>query len=83
MNDEIGIADIFSVKYNTLYNSVPFHNDDILCIRSTIDHRWQNTGCSGYGVMVADVHLKSGKVNGSEGLYSDNSIKGTKRLYVF
>ena len=39
VNGDKDIADLFSDKYNKLYNSVPFDNDDMLCIRSTIDHR--------------------------------------------
>ena len=66
VNGDKDIADIFSDKYNTLYNSVPFDNDDMLRIRSTIDHRLQNTRCSGYVITPTDVsiavdHLKSGK----------------------
>ena len=39
VNGDKDIADLFSDKYNTLYNSVPFDNDDMLRIRSTIEHR--------------------------------------------
>ena len=39
MNGDKDIADILSDKYNTLYNYVPFDNDDMLRIISTIDHR--------------------------------------------
>ena len=39
MNGDKDIADLFSDKYKTLYNFVPFDNDDMLRIRSTIDHR--------------------------------------------
>ena len=41
-----GVKDIAGIcleKYSTLYNSVPFDNDDMLCIRSTIYHIMQNT----------------------------------------
>ena len=60
----------------------------MLCIRSTIDHRLQDAGCSDYMITRADVriaaiHLKSGNVDGSEGLCSDHFINGTKILYVF
>ena len=60
----------------------------MLCIISTIDHRLENTGCSGYVITPTDVsiavdHLKSGKGDGFEGLCSDHFINGTKRLYVF
>ena len=38
MNGDKDIADIFPDKYNTQYNSVPFDNDNMLGIRSTIDY---------------------------------------------
>ena len=44
VNGDKDIVDLFSDKYNTLYNSVPLDNDDTLRIGSTIDHRLQNTG---------------------------------------
>ena len=85
VNGDKDIADLFSDKYNTLYTSFPFDNDDMLRIRSTIDHRLQNTRCSGYVitptyVRIAVDHLKSGKGDGFEGLCSDHFINGTKRL---
>ena len=88
VNGDKDIADLFSDKYNTLYNSVSFDNDDMLCIRSTIDHRLQNTRCSGYVITPTDVriavdHLKSGKEDDFERLCSDHFINGTKRLYMF
>ena len=57
----------------------------MFCIRSTIDHSLQNTSCSGYvnlsaDVRIAVVHLKSGKGDGIKGLGSDHFINGTKRL---
>ena len=86
VNGAKNIADPFSDKYNTLYNSVPFDNNDMLCIISTIDHKFQNTGCSGYVITPADVrlaiaHLKYGKDDGFEGLCSDHFINGTNLLY--
>ena len=39
VNGDKDTADLFSDKYNTLYNSVPSDNDDMLRIRATIDHR--------------------------------------------
>ena len=76
VNDDKDIADLFSDKYNTLYNSVPFDNDDMLHISS------------GYVITSTDVgiavdHLKSGKGDGFEGLCSNHFINGTKRLYMF
>ena len=88
MNGDKDIADRFSDKYNTLYNYFPFDNNDMLHIRSTIDHRLQNTRCSGYVIAPEDVriavdHFKSGKGDGFEGLCSDHVFNGTNILYVF
>ena len=60
----------------------------MLRIISTIDHRLQNTRCSGYVITPTDVriavdHLKSGKVDGFEGLCSDHFINGKKVICVF
>ena len=46
-----------------------------------------NSSCSDYIITVTDVmnaiaHLKSGKYDGSEGLFSDHFIHGTHRFYV-
>ena len=57
VNGDKDIADLFCDKYNTLYNSVPFDNYDMLRIRSTIDHRLQNTRCSGYVITPTDVRM--------------------------
>ena len=88
VNGDKDIADLFSDKYNTLYNSVPFDNYDLLCIISTIDHILQNTRCSSYMITPEDVriavdHLKSGKGDCFEGLFSDHFINGTKIFYGF
>ena len=88
VNGDKYIAYLFSDKYNTLHKSAPFDNDDMLRIRSTIDHKLQNIRCSAYVITPTDVrivvdHLKSGHGNGFEGLCSDHFINGTKRLYVF
>ena len=84
VNGDQDIADLFSDKYNTLYNSVPF--DNYYCF--VLDLLLQNTRCSGYVITPTDVsiavdHLKSAKGDGFEGLCSDHFINGTKRLYVF
>ena len=36
MNGDKDIADLFSDKDYTLYNSVPFDNDDMICNRSVL-----------------------------------------------
>ena len=86
VNGDKDIAVLFSDKYNTLYNSVTFDNDDMFCIRSTIDHSLQNIRSSGYVITPADIRIavhnfKSGKGDGFEGLCSGYFINGTKGVY--
>ena len=86
-NDNDDIANIFSDKYMELYNSVPYDTCEIKCIESSVLSRILNSSCSDYIITVADVmnaiaHLKSGKSDGSEGLFSDHFIYGTHRYYV-
>ena len=57
VNGDKDIADLLSDKYNTLYNSVPLDNDDMLHIRSTIDYRLQYTRCAGYVITPSDVRI--------------------------
>ena len=84
VNGDKVIADLFSDKYNTLYNS---GLNDMLRNRSTIDHRLKNTRCSGYVitptyVRIAVDYLKSAKGDGFEGLCSDHFINGRQRLQL-
>ena len=88
-NDNDDIANIFSDKYMELYNSVPYDTSEIKSIESSVLSRILNSSCSDYitcitvtDVMNAIAHLKSGKSDGSEGLYSDHFIHGTHRVYV-
>ena len=56
-------------------------------IESSVLSRILNSSCSDYIITVTDVmnaiaHLKSGKSDGSEGLFSDHFIHDTHRFYV-
>ncbi len=87
-SDDSGIANLFSEKYDALYNSVPYDQDEMLTIESTICSRLQNYTDNDYVLSIADVkaavhHLKAGKCDGFEGLHSDHFINGTERLFVF
>ena len=86
-NDNDDIANIFSDKYMELYNSVPYDTSEMKSIESSVLYRILNSSCSDYIITVTDVmnaiaHLKSGKSDGSEGLFSDHFIHGTHRFYV-
>ena len=82
-NDNDDIANIFSEKYMELYNSVPYDTSEMKSIESSVLSRILNSSCSDYIITVTDVmnaiaHLKSGKSDGSEGLFSVPS----HRFYV-
>ena len=56
-------------------------------IDSSVLSRILNSSCSDYFITVTDVmnaiaHLKSGKSDGSEGLFSGHLLHGTHRFYV-
>ena len=88
-NDDCeSIANIFSDKYSMLYNSVPYDTEEMKRIESEVLSRVQRCSDNNYCITVQDVmnavtHLKIGKSDGSEGLFSDYFINGTRRLYVF
>ena len=76
-DDNNDIVNIFSDKYMELYNSVSYDTSEIKSIESFVLSRIFNSSCSDYIITVTDVmnaiaHLKSGKSNGSEGLFSDH-----------
>ena len=87
-NDNDDIANILSEKYMELYNSVPYDTSEMKSIESSVLSRILNSSCSDYIITVTDVmnaiaHLKSGKSDGSEGLFSDHFIHGTHRFMLF
>ena len=65
-NDSTSIADMFSDKYDTLYNSVPHDTNDMKLIEREIMLRVQKCNDESYNIAVHDVmnavtHLKDGK----------------------
>lgn len=85
--DDAGIVGIFSDKYKDLYNSVPYDVNDMSDINCIIMSRLDTCDHAQYIVSANDIsnaisHLKSGKSDGSEGLFSDHFINGTHRFYV-
>ena len=72
VNSDKDIADLFSDKYNILYNSVLFDSDGMFRNRSTIDHRLQNTRCSGYVITLTDVSIAVDRLKSGKGV----SLKG-------
>ena len=85
--DDGKIASIFNEKYETLYNSVPYNAYDMSNIKCKIDKRIKSCHHDRYQVNVNELvtavkHLKTGKSDGEEGLYSDNIINAPHRFYV-
>ena len=73
-NDNDDIANIFSDKYVKLYNSVSYFASEMKSIESSVLSGILNSSCSDYIITLTDVmnaiaHLKSGKSDGSEGLF--------------
>ena len=86
-NDSTSIADMFSDKYDTLYNSVPYDTNGMKLIKRGIMSRVQKCNDESYNISVHDVmnavtHLKAGKSDGYKGLSSDHFIRGNRQLYV-
>ncbi len=66
---------------------MPYDNDEMNDIKCGIEDDLFKRGHNGYVITVTDVikslaHLKQGKIDGEEGLISDNIIHGTHSLYV-
>ena len=82
-NDCESITNMFSDKYNMLYNSFPYGKDEMKCIEmSRIERQSNDCNC----ILIHDVinavgHLKVGKADGSEELFSDLFINGNKHLH--
>ncbi len=81
------IVNLFADKYSNLYNSVPYDQSEINDIKCTIDAKLQNHLHQNYSINVHDVgkainHLKYGKSDGEEDLWSDHLIHGAHNLYV-
>ena len=85
-NDPIGISEIFADKYKSLYNSVPYHADEFLNLKSQnvakIDENFLNQAVFDVNhVRKAISVLKHNKHDGNIGLYSDHVINGTEKLH--
>ena len=78
--DSKEITELFSEKYKHLYNSVPYNIADMNAIESTIFKRLHNCeNVKYYVISHSDVinavsHLKKGKSDGFEGLFSDHFL---------
>ena len=86
-SDSTDIVNVFSDKYRTLYNSVPYGIEQMNHIENVISDRLEMSGNDIYSISVDDVmntvsQLKSGKCDGYEGLHSDHVIHDTHRFYV-
>ena len=92
---DINIAELFSNKYNELYNSVRYElqslNDlfvdnkyDIqaYCIDDANNDMYNHTHCIDVNQIMSAVHeLKPGKSDCIDNMYSDNFFNGTYTLY--
>ena len=86
--DRKEITELFSEKYKHLYYYVPYHIDDMHAIESTIFERLHNCENVKYVISHSDVinavsHLKNGKSDGSEGLFSDYFLHATHPFMLF
>ena len=86
-NDD-DICDVFAKKYQDLYNSVPYNEQEMTDIKHKIQQQLQNESNVNYFISVSEVIksvscLKKGKSDGSEGLYSDHLINASHTLYVY
>ena len=77
---EEGIAEVFSIKYNGLYNSVPYESEEVDKIRQEIDKKLKVEGIRNVininHVRESVSRLKYGKSGGEEGMCSDNNNNG-------
>lgn len=86
ISDDKEIAEIFSNKYETLYNSVPYDHQDMEAIAVEIENRIRSSNDCHLYISSNDVAdavkcLKSGKSDGYEGVMSDHLINGSEKLY--
>ncbi len=88
------IADLFGTKYSELYQSVSYDSQQMDSLKShvkiLVNEHCDGSICScmsDHSITVEDVQdhvtkLKCGKKDGSDGVYSDHLIHGTRTLYV-
>ncbi len=82
------VANILNTKYNNLYNSVPYDEVEMNHIKDKIQKYIQQDKDKVYDINVDDVkkavnHLKLGKGDGEEGIFSDYIIHAPHVLHVF
>lgn len=81
------IANIFSEKFERLYNSVGYKNEDMLEITKTVDHLIDNDNCkSSHIITIENIlkavdKLKTGKSE-ANGIFSDHILQGPRRLHI-
>jgi hypothetical protein len=84
---ESSITEVFSEKYEYLYNSVPYDAQQMAELKSEINQNIKFHGeCSSHFINVQDVlnmvcELKPGKHDGFKGHFTNHLINGTNRLY--
>jgi len=85
-SDPAGISQLFAKKYEPLYNSVGYDADDLSSIQVKVETQ-VNESCLEQALFGKDDMkkaigmLKHNKHDGNIGLYSDNIIYGTDKLF--
>ncbi len=87
MCEDTVVTNILNTKYNNLYNSVQYDEVEMNNIKDKIQRCIQQDNDKVYDINVVDVkkavkHLKLGKSDGEEGLFSDNIIHAPHILHV-
>lgn len=92
MSDERDVANLFASKYETIYNSVSYNDNDMDALLHTIDSdihaKCKSGGCTkSHRITPGEVskcisNLKYGKHDGYLGHYTDHLINGTQRLHI-
>ncbi len=82
------IANILNIKYNNLYNTLPYDEVEMNYIKDNIQRCIQQNKDKVYDINVDDVkkavkHLKIAKGDGKEGIFNDNIIHAPHILHVF
>ena len=87
-NDASGIMNVFVNKYNNLYNSVPYCENEMKHISNDVDVLIKSENSDIPCININDVakaisHLKKGKTGLSNMISSDNLINGSNLLNIF
>ena len=85
-NNPADISQLFARKYETLYNSVGYEADDLKLIQERIESKinsnsLENAMFTYEHIKKAVRMLKHNKHDGNTGLYSNNVIHGTDKLF--